>query len=116
MKKQLNKWDQVAHFYLGVDMECVNKKLSSDLEYYGMRGKLSSLLFDKYVNGNWKPRLRPLDSMTQEEQKEFRSLNTSRDNKEQCEANNTVWLLKKHFDLFNLIRAGLAIDKTNPKI
>lgn len=72
-----------------------------------------------------KPILRPLDSITEEEAKEAWTktigVEYTRGNKDRILHNMAtmsqfspliVHLLAKHFDLFNLIEAGLAIDKT----
>ena len=59
-----------------------------------------------------KPILRPLSDMKENERQTYHSLNTTRDNKEQCEANCTVWLCQNGFDLFKLIDTGFAIDAT----
>ena len=60
-----------------------------------------------------KPLLRPLDDMTEEERGEVccaEGLPPFDDNV--TAALRTKYLLSKHFDLFGLIEAGLAIDKT----
>jgi hypothetical protein len=68
------------------------------------------------------PILRPLSDMTEEEHESYEtyymSLEAQReeDHHSICEveiaAHTTQWLLSKSFDLFGLIDAGLAIDKT----
>lgn len=68
-----------------------------------------------------KPILRPLSSMTEDETKEM--CRYTRDalrtvkiwtpvEVESIQPDLFVWLLSKHFDLFGLIDAGLAIDAT----
>lgn len=57
------KLKDVLHLYLGCDIECVNENCQNDMEYVGMIRKISPLLLDKYMNGNWKPVLRPLNSV-----------------------------------------------------
>lgn len=66
-----------------------------------------------------KPLLRTLSSMTEEEKIELFAL---RENEAQLFPAIITglsecfrWLLSRHFDLFNLIDAGLAIDKTSIK-
>lgn len=70
-----------------------------------------------------KPILRQLSDMTEEEHKEHESLQTNY-GEVGCGCIGTlivdngksiVYLLSKHFDLFGLIEAGLAIDKTKIK-
>jgi hypothetical protein len=60
------------------------------------------------------PILRPLNNMTAEELDVFTDLNMKSDYQTifEKQAEITRWLLSKHFDLFQLIEAGLAIDKT----
>lgn len=71
-----------------------------------------------YVNG--KIVLRNLSDMTEEERKElnlmfggeyFNDIPDSRLYWE-CKGEVIVFFLKSHFDIFNLIEAGLAIDKS----
>lgn len=60
--------------------------------------------------------LRPLSDMTDEEKETEIIANpwhtTHRQKQAYREAERTLYLLSKHFDLFGLIDAGLAIDKT----
>jgi len=86
---------------------------AKDLEYW-----------DEYK----KPILRPLSDMTEGEHSDFENISFSEDTKnweydeelkmsigESTEFNRFAYLLSKHFDLFGLIEAGLAIDKTTLK-
>jgi hypothetical protein len=62
-----------------------------------------------------KPILRPLSSMTEDEKKELDAIEkngSSYPTVAYALAPCFAWLLSKHFDLFGLIDAGLAIDKT----
>jgi hypothetical protein len=63
-----------------------------------------------------KPILLPLSDMTEEESREHDQIEMVKvktlDGTIVHDANAVVWLLSKHFDLFGLIDAGLAIDKT----
>jgi hypothetical protein len=70
---------------------------------------------------NFKPILRPLSDMTKDEESELRNIWS-----DEYETGNNYtsiiadaaqikWLLSKHFDLFGLIEAGLAIDATTLK-
>jgi hypothetical protein len=59
--------------------------------------------------------LRPLSSMTEDEKKELDAIEkngSSYPTVAYALAPCFAWLLSKHFDLFGLIDAGLAIDKT----
>lgn len=74
-----------------------------------------------------KPILRPLSDMSEEEMKECGCLTYDfsdeedlmkwewQDFKTLLSVEQFLWLLSKHFDLFGLIEAGLAIDKTKTK-
>lgn len=68
-----------------------------------------------------KPYLFPLESMTEEQKKEFELLfdlnYTSAYSQElQIAANMIKWLNKNHFDIYGLIPMGLANDTTNKNI
>ena len=86
-----------------------------------------SLLHQIKEDGAWefvKPYLRPMSSMTDEEKKEFNDFcvidkfawkgNSEIGYKNQAiiMSNAIDWLLKKHFDIFDLISKGLAIEVT----
>lgn len=58
-----------------------------------------------------KPILRPLSSMTEEEQEEYNKRKQRKGFMAQVHADNTLWLLSRGFDLFGLIDKGLAIKK-----
>ena len=65
--------------------------------------------------GQFKPYLRPLSSMTEEEKKEFaevvvRSQDCSYENNESATTMTNDWYLSKHFDVRGLIPKGLAIE------
>lgn len=62
-----------------------------------------------------KPILRPLSEMTAEERKTWANVrfpDNTRLEPIQWEAESVRYLLSRQFDLFGLIEAGLAIDKT----
>jgi len=62
---------------------------------------------------NCKPILRPLSDMTEEEKKLFGIIKIEeRSFSIETHFESFRLLLSKHFDLFGLIEAGLAIDKT----
>lgn len=70
-----------------------------------------------YGNGNFKLILRPLSDMTDEEYWEADKLQMpiKEFGEYQFSAEQYRYLLSKHFDLFGLIEAGLAIDATTLK-
>lgn len=123
--KQLKDY---LHLYLGCELA---KKDLPDSFKEGAR-KANVLdgetrdYFLKSGNSGWLPILRPLSSMTEEELQECG--NMIYDFSDDPELNNHKWqdfeisapeqfhyLLSKHFDLFNLIPEGLAIDATTLK-
>jgi hypothetical protein len=128
------------HLYLGC--ECMMTKISyhavhelilSQKRSFKLDGKLLQYFIEPTTKAEIKPILRPLSDMNDEE---FRWLEdethfhpggfNSHDNdvtiewkEEMIEEINEhgtpeifLFLLSKHFDLFSLIEAGLAIDKT----
>ena len=64
---------------------------------------------------NWKPYLRPMSSMTEEEDKEYaevivKSQDCSFENSESATTMANDWLLSKGFDVRGLIKKGLALE------
>ena len=61
---------------------------------------------------NWKPYLRPMSSMTEEERKEFKKAVVESQNIDGISASTYVsdWLISKHFDVRNIIPKGLALE------
>lgn len=131
------KLSDYLHFYLGCKVGCstdgicftdygtlisVSKGEGGQHEVYF--GYKKVFLFYKYNLENIKPVLRPLSDMTEEECQKCG--NMIYDFSDDPELNNHKpsdfeiglapeqfnWLLKKGFDLFGLIEAGLAIDST----
>jgi len=106
------------HLYLGCEVLC-DKATSGSIILNGHL--IDSALT---VGATITPLLRPLSSMTEEEMQECGNMeyNFSNDpelNTWDYKAFETLlspeqfaWLLKRRFDLFNLIESGLAIDKT----
>jgi hypothetical protein len=118
----MNKLKDVLHLYLG----CPCKGDEGDMTYTLVDVGIdrSPMLLDKYGNEcvifDFKPILRPLSSMTEEE-KLFCGFSLEAAPQyyvdEECFSFKQVkYLLSKHFDLFNLIGEGLAIDTSNLKV
>ena len=91
------------------------------------RGKCATLtpiiLYDYYISDdvNYLPYLRPISSMTEEEDKEFALLQVNVHRADILYAIDCIkvieWLNKHHFDFRGLISKGLAIEvteKNNP--
>ena len=80
------------------------------------------LVFDEYgcwrINGNYflsefiKPYLRPMSSMTEEEENEYNSLNVYEGGGFPHTEEAFDWLNEHHFDYRGLIEKGLAIEVT----
>jgi hypothetical protein len=115
------------HLYLG----CEIQSLSGGTMIYTLTGigRKQALFSDRYGNEMWlaendyKPILRPLSSMTEDEKQEYEATRVFVRATPVHQIGNMQWtpetfkyLLSKHFDLFGLIEAGLAIDKTTFKI
>lgn len=108
------------HLYLGCKIMCVVG--SADNEYNGQIENNSALLLDKHSNGNWKLILRPLLDMSEEEHEaydtHYMALEHLREEDHhllcdaEIQAEMTRWLISLGIDMFGLIEAGLAIDKT----
>jgi hypothetical protein len=120
MKKELKDY---LHYHIGCHgISVSNPKLDLTITptFY------ADLMLLKYDQINdLKLVLRPFDDMTEEEYSDFQNISFSEDTKrweydekakmsigEPTEFNRFAFLLSKHFDLFGLIEAGLAIDKT----
>lgn len=105
----------VIHLYLGCEVE--NKK--------GQRVNLTPMLLahcldNKYEleTEQWKPILRNLSDMTEEEKDEWLSIWHVQDDDEtnmRTHAQETKYLLSKHFDLFNLHEQGLCLYSSDLK-
>jgi hypothetical protein len=110
----------VLHLYIGCEIEITqgSDKMKKTLKGFVLNADGSYTCWDSHDTGygnlafGIKPILRPLSDMTEEEKNEYWFLNSVKDSKAQCEAINTRYLLSKHFDLFNLIPSGQAINKT----
>jgi len=97
------KIEDYLHLYLGCDVRHNNGSIVKMNSI-----ALNNMLNNKYEMQEYKPILRPLSDMTEEEKIEVRKF----DKVELPHFELTRYLLSKHFDLFGLIEAGLAIEKT----
>lgn len=119
MKKELTDY---LYLYVGCEMYSVPQQgeyfieqlTGVDIDCIRVEGNVEHPPYD------FMPILRPLSDMTEKEQEEYDEIvdfqnkfcSDERGLKIECEAEKTKFLLSKHFDLFGLIEAGLAIDKT----
>lgn len=115
---QENKELLIKYLSMAMPYDLKLQYQGKDYDYFGIdRGRI-------FVNiarpGEWlshtniykvKPYLRPMSSMTEEEEKEYNIL-CNYNNSEQNAVVLLDWLLKKRFDLMGLIPKGLAIDIT----
>lgn len=116
---------QYLHLYLGcrVDYNGIKGLLTKvdighrlcQVDISNMMGQNFSVRMDEV-----KPILRPLSSMTEEEKEESEKVYVDMQDKADAEghicdaeiwAEHSRWLLSKHFDVFQLIEYGLAIEK-----
>lgn len=84
---------------------CINTTLEPD--------DIEQLLNDEDGDIEIKPYLRPISSMTEEEEKEYNDLNCYELGCFPLTEEALDYLLKNHFDYRYLIDQGLAIDATN---
>jgi hypothetical protein len=137
------KFKDVAHLYAGCEIEYEYRFTTKDgselrrakVNYVGVNGVVKFLDLTAITNtgevsspGNFrlnindtKPILRPLSSMTKEEDKECHNIMVSDFfNKTigrqivHYEAEKILYLLSKGFDLFQLIESGEATEKSTP--
>lgn len=94
------RWDDKKNCYL--------PKQNADI-----LGK-QSLVGKSYALTNIKPILRPLSDMTEEEANKYYAIKGA-NAFNPFEGASVAFLLSKHFDLFGLTEAGLAIDATTLK-
>lgn len=119
-----------AHLYLGCDVQCTKDMPASYGWITGITVKMDrDILWDMtepvffagihlgHFYDFIKPILRPLSSMTPRERLELSRLDLQEKIKDlvKYQAIRTKWYLSKHFDIFGLIEAGLAIDATTLK-
>lgn len=94
----------------------------ADFDEYGNRLNIPSKIVwidtsDESIYKNLKPYLRPMSSMTEEEDKEYtnidnRSYTCPKDYAHIPASERIDWLNKNHFDYRGLIEKGLAIEVT----
>lgn len=112
------EFKDVAHLYLGCKLKC------SQVFYPESNSKdkdgnliLSPSLFADFGEktfsiGYFKPILRPLSDMKEDEEDAWTDLYVSSQDNRIKAANRTLFLLQQGFDLFGLIESGQAIDAT----
>jgi hypothetical protein len=99
------------HLYLNSNVSCLVDSFTTHTE------PLNVANFNILCNGGYKPILRPLSSMTEEEcfKLDWSYLHTSGEKidhePENLNPDEIIYLLSKGFDLFGLIESGLAIEK-----
>ena len=102
--------EDYLHLYLGCQYRWMNKNGSMG----GNSRTLSPTAILRFYNKeiNIIPVLRKLEDITEEEQAEADRIHDDDNNRSPMGAQLPFYLLLKYFDLFGLIPAGLAIDKT----
>ena len=94
------EFKDVAHLYLGCDMGTVEDGVVYSLAPIQLSVETMEC----------RPILRRLKSMSEEEKTEYNKMKQRKGYMAQIHAENTLWLLSKHFDLFGLIESGQAIS------
>jgi hypothetical protein len=110
----MNRDNEYLHYYLGCECKWrVFGEYDGEWNTSTLDLKILDRIYDRQPF-EVKPVLRSLKDMTVVEFKEYESVMVSRKpfGFMHMEAAKTNWLLSKHFDLFGLIDAGLAIDAT----
>lgn len=114
VKEEMKEIKDYLHLYLGCEMtdEDNDFKLMEVTEYGFVTSQNEFYQYGSRVLP--KPILRSLSDITLEEKREWTSYikENKTDTAQQRSAEEVKWLLSKHFDLFGLTEAGLAIDKT----
>lgn len=123
MKKELKDY---AHLYIGCQIELNESRFSEEQDdrVFTLDGVWGNSFCVKELGGYWygfgsyhngeshdKLLLRPLSSITNEERFE-RGKAIIKFGKTEIEAEYHRWMLSKGFDMFELIEAGIALDKT----
>ena len=87
-----------------------NEKITEVLKFGGLR-----MFYEDHINFSIKPYLRPMKSMTADEEKVFLSLSDRLEYNSNTEdvvftTNAVDWLNEHHFDYRGLIYSGLALE------
>jgi hypothetical protein len=114
-EKQLLLADLCARLPYGVKV--YNEPYTFDLDNFEFSSTISKTILEIIKEG-WKPYLRPMSSMTEEERNEyfdFRSQELQRVafaevGREEAISEVMDWLLSHHFDFRGLISLGLALE------
>lgn len=109
------KIEDYLHLYLGCDCFIPKYDRNEKLIQISHESKLGYFRFSSPDFDGWaefKPLLRQLSDMSEEEEFEWSENGHKEADPMMAEAEATRYLLSKHFDLFGLIEAGLAMDKT----
>lgn len=109
------KIEDYLHLYLGCELlsKSTGEVVATLLGVVGNEAhfKVSGVKYSARCD-NYKPILRPLSDMTEEERSELIYLQNADQRAYYEMAAQVKYLISKYFDLFGLIEAGLAIDKT----
>ena len=110
------KFKEIAHLYTGckvysiISNECFIESMNGvDTDCIRVEGVVD------YHTGEYKPILRPLSDMTEEEKRVVlapSSIIHDEHSEAKAMALSTNYMLSRHFDLFDLIDSGEAIDAT----
>jgi len=102
----MKKFSEVAHLYVGCKVSFENA--------CGEIGRVKTLdagILSCIIQGsNYKPILYPLSSMSEGQIQEIERINDEVKGIAESYASATLFMTSQHFDLFNLIENGEAID------
>jgi hypothetical protein len=112
------------NYYIGQDIDTGTGRVTLTGVHIDSFSRVAKAIV---LNGNYthsidlsiltvKPILRQLSDMTDGEKKEYNERTQRKGYMAQVHADNTDWLIKKGFDIFFLIRDGLAIDAKTLKL
>lgn len=106
-EKELLLKDLSARLLYGVKVQYTSKL--GEVIVKELRGSDIEVLFDGYYPERYKPFLRPMSSMTEEERKEYKHL-VAFGGSPNGASNFVDWLNAHHFDYRGLIKKGLALE------
>lgn len=129
-EQQIKKILDYLHLYLGAEFQLIEDYTDGMITFKSNDRLMLTVDVLNQVEHGWmkgKPILRPLSDMSEEEMKECGCLTYDFSDEEDLmnwewqdfqtllSVEQFLWLLSKHFDLFNLIAEGLAIDAATLK-
>jgi hypothetical protein len=102
---------------LPYEVKVYNEPYTFDLDIFEVNSTISETILEIIKEG-WKPYLRPMSSMTEEERKEYNDIVKNTIDFYDCPKSEEIcffiipieWLNKHYFDFRSLIEKGLALE------